>query len=305
MNKYKDRLSLEGEKILKRIFLRDKSEGGISLETVGPPGSGKTSLDLHLTTKSMELYPDEIFFYRDSTESPVQFNRIKNWQIYAEKGITLRFRDYDTNKYFNIPITVFEDFSDLYSKAKPNQLNVVYFIEEFTWIDFLNYLRRHMHNGSGWKTVIFEEYEDIAPQYAAGRWWRKNLLYSKNAKNIRKGLVNTLSNTQAKSDVSFFVRSKLMMRSYLHGSHVDNNSPIMQRAIDKLNIGEAMIEFGSTFGLIRFLPFYPKRIFEVEKIVPIKEEDEKKIDEQEERMQEMNYKIKQLEKLLKKFNLEV
>lgn len=303
MKQYKDRLSIEGEKILNRIFLRDKSEGGFSLETVGPSGSGKSSLDLHIVTKIMEMYPDEIVFYRDSCESPVQFNRVDDWEIFAEKGITLRFRDYDTNEYFKQPVTCFNSFEDLYNKAKPKQLNVVYFDEDLKWIDFLNFLRRHMHRGSGWKTVVMEEYEDIAPQYASGRWWKKNVFYSKNAKNIRKGLVNTLNNTQAKCDVSFFIRSKLMMRSYLQGAHVDNDSPIIQEAVNKLSVGECLIEFGSRFGLITFLPFYPRRIFEVERIVPVKDEKIKEKDEQEERIQELDYKIKQLEKILKKFDL--
>lgn len=300
---YNDRLSIEGDKILKRIFQRNKAEGGISLETVGPQGSGKTSLDLHIASKIMEKYPEEIIFYRDSVESPVQFNRIDNWKLYAQEGVTLNFRDYTSNSYFDLPVTSFIDFEHLYNIVKPNVINVIYFKNDYTWIDFLNYLRRHMHRGSGWKSVFLEEYEDIAPQYAGGKQWKKNLLYSKNAKNIRKGLVSTFANTQAKSDVSHFIRNKLMMRSYLRGAKVDDLSPINQHMVDKLKIGEVAIDFGNNFGKITFNPFPPtSRIFEVEKIVIVDEKEaEEEIKDQQIRI--LNKKIDRLEQILEKFDL--
>jgi len=299
----KDRVTREGEKIRNRIFNRNKAEGGVTIETVGVQGSGKTSLDLHLAEITRRKYPKELIFYRDSIESPVQFNRVDNWQIYAEEGATLKFRDYDTNKYFDLPVITFKDFNDLYRKAKFKTINVVYFKKEYTWIDFLNYLRRHMHRGSGWKTVILEEYEDIAPQYAGGKRWRKNLLYSKNAKNIRKGLVNTFANTQSKGDVSHFIRSKLMMRSYLRGSKVDDVSPIEQRFIDKLKIGEAAIDYGSNFGKITFNPYPPKDpIFEVEKIVVI-DEKEREEEIKDAKIRTLDKKISRLEEVLEKLNV--
>jgi len=302
--KYEDRLSFEGEKILKRIFKRDKAEGGVSVETVGPQGSGKTSFDLHIAMKIMKKYPDELIFYRDSIESPVQFNRIDNWRIYAEEGVTLKFRDYSTNRYFDLPVYTFKNFDELYDIAKPGLLNVVYFKKEYTWIDFLNYLRRHMHRGSGWKSVFLEEYEDISPQYAAGTGWTKNLIYSKNAKNIRKGLVSTFANTQSKGDVSHMVRSKLMIHSYLRGSTVDDNSPIDQRAIDKLDIGEAMIDYGSNFGKITFRAFPPRLpIFEVEKIVAIDKEEQDN-DLKDRKIRRLEKKLERLEKILEKLELD-
>ena len=294
------RLTIEGEKIVKRIFQRDKAEGGVSLETVGPQGSGKSSLDLHIASRIMDKFPGEILFYRDSIESPVQFNRVENYQIYVENGLKLKFRDYDTNSYFHMPVTMFNDFDELYEKALPCQLNVVYFIHEYTWIDFLNYLRRHMHHGSGWKSVFLEEYEDIAPQYAGGKWWKKNLLYSKNAKNIRKGLVSTFANTQSKADVSHFIRNKLMMRSYLRGAKVDQLSPIVQGAIDKLRMGEAMIDFGSSFGKITFKAFPPKKIFEVEKVIPYDLIAEEKKDDQDQHIKHLEKKIEKMEHLIKR-----
>lgn len=301
--RYEDRLSREGEKILKRVFKRDKNEGGVSVETVGPQGSGKTSFDLHVATKIMDKYPEEILFYRDSIESPVQFNRVENWKIYVEEGVTLKFRDYNTNKYFDLPVVVFKDFEELFNIAEPCMLNVVYFKKEYTWIDLLNYLRRHMHRGNGFKSVFLEEYEDIAPQYAGGKQWRKNLLYSKNAKNIRKGLVSTFANTQSKSDVSHFIRSKLMMRSYLRGSKVDDVSPIDQRLVNGLKMGETIIDFGSNFGKVIFDPFKPDdMIFEVEKIVDIdKEEEESEVKDR--KIHYLEKKMERMEKLLDSLDL--
>jgi len=292
-----DRMTIEGKKILQNvIFNRDKSEGGFSMETVGPQGSGKTSLDLHIIDKTIEKFRDELLFFRDSTESPVQFNRIDKWHIYGQEGMKLKFRDYDTNKYFNQPVTYFTSFDDIYENAEPGIANVIYFIREHTWIDFLNYLRRHMHRGSGWKTVFLEEYEDIAPQYAKSTGWKKNQLYSKNAKNIRKGLVNTLANTQNKSDVSYFIRTKLMIRSYLRGAKVDDISPIQQKAVDKLKMGEALIDYGTNFGKITFDPYRPKQIFEVEKVIEIEI-----VDEEEQAAEKYKNKIKKLERKLRDF----
>ena len=162
-----------------------------------------------------------------------------------------------------------------------------------------------MHRGSGWKTVFLEEYEDIAPQYARSIGWRKNQLYSKNAKNIRKGLVNTLANTQNKADVSYFIRNKLMIRSYLRGAKVDDISPIQQKAIDKLKMGEALLDYGTNFGKITFNPYLPKRIFEVEKVIEIDivDEEEQAAEKYKNKIEKLERKLRDFEEIMDKFDL--
>lgn len=259
----------EGNKILERIFSRDKNEGGVFLETIGPQGSGKTSFDFHLATKIQNMYPDELIFYRDCVDAPVQFNRVDKYVIFCQEPMQLNFRDYKKNENISIEYEFFKDYDDLYSKAQMGVFNIPFFIDEYSWIEFLNYLRRHFHRGNGWKTVILEEYEDIAPQYGGGIYWLKNREFANNVKHIRKGLVNCFVNTQKKGEVYSFVRGKLMMRSYLCGSKVDDISPLYQNLISNLKLGEAAIDYGENFGMINFKPFKPKdEIFEVSKLIP-------------------------------------
>lgn len=245
-----DRKWQEGKRILERIFQRDYDQGGVFVELTGISGSGKTSLSFNIADEIMNRYPDEPLFFRDSTQSPVQFVKLPNWRLFFEEGSGLEIIDKKNGEREpDVPIKTFSDFDELYDMAEGGMLNVVFFESPSKWIDFINYLRRIVE----WQTVILDEYEDVCPERASGEIWERNEWFSRNAKQVRKGLTNVIGNTQSKADVDWRVRQKIMIYGYLYGAKVDQESPIKQGVVSSQDIGCCWFDHGhSTYGQIEF-----------------------------------------------------
>ncbi len=245
-----------GKQIYERVMARDSALGGIVLETLGVQGSGKTSLLLSIAEQIMSTYPKELIFWRDSFYTQCQFNRVEKWQIYIEKGVEIEFRDIDLGKTVSLPVTFFDDFDELISLAKPQQLNVIYFENNIKYVDFIKYLRLH----PGFQSLFIDEYEDIAPLRCRGEQWKKNEEFSQEMKHIRRGLVNLFCDTQNSSDVDWRVRSKIMCHVYLYGSKVDHLSPVDQAGVNALDVGEILIDYGhALFGKGSFNAYPPRK----------------------------------------------
>ena len=261
--------------ILSRRKLRDESFGGYGSLTVGPPGCGKTSQLLFEAKKFMEWSPTEIVFWRDSNLSAAQFNRIgDNWKVFTEKDCTLRFRDLIRGGSINVEYTTFDNFDTLINRdtgkglVEPGKLNVIYFKDDYKWIDLL----KHLRGVIGWQSVFIDEIEDIIPLNPSKRKGDernirliKNIEFSSNAKEIRKGLVNLLCNTQSIDELDWRFKRKLNFIVYLRGARVGAGSRIKQIAIDKLSIGECFIDWETRmYGKSVFDSFPPRRpVYEV------------------------------------------
>lgn len=275
-------VDIQGEKILKRIYLRDPHEGGMDLEATGPKGCGKTSLVFDIAQHIMKYNPEELVFMRDRYESPVQFNRFNHWRIFAENGMTLRFRNILTNQRFNLPVTTFDNYQEVYEQAEPGTINVVYLKDEYNWIrtdGLIDFIRRHSHRSGNkhldqtistpvWKTVIFTEYEDVCPINESKPIWSYCKEFTAIMKETRKGLTSSFFDTQNSWDCDHRVRGKITMKAYLKGSKVDHISPIEQGAVNNLKEyngqRQAYVSHAQQFGMIRFNAFKPKDLlFEV------------------------------------------
>ena len=243
--------------------------------TIGPPGSGKTSHILYEASNIIEWYPKETLFWRESYKSASQFNRInKKWQIFTEEGTELRFRNLITGEKLDIEYSYFSDFNDLINKntgvglAKPHQLNVIFFQDDYKWIDLMDHLRSTV----GWQSVFIDEIEDIIPlnpgkQDGEERNIRneKNIQFSNKAKSMRKGLVHIFCDTQNISDLDWRFIGKMNFICYLRGARAFSNSRIKQVALDSLNTGDIWIEWENRiYGKSKFPAFPPKeQVFEV------------------------------------------
>jgi len=272
-------LKSKSKEVLARRKLRNKAIGGFSSVVVGPPGSGKTSMCLHEACKFMEWYPDEIIFWRDSPDSVSQYNRIgNNYQILVENGLNIRFHNLDKGGDINIPFKTFNKIEDILDQdsscglAKPNILNVIYFKQDYSWIDLICYLRHCV----GWQSIFVDEIEDIiplnpSPRPGENRNYRmeKNLQFSNDAKHVRKGLVNLICNTQSYSEVDWRFRKKLNFMCYLRGAKVDSDSRVSQDVVDNLNLGECLVDQEHRiFGKLHF-PGYPPRYPLFESVIKV------------------------------------
>jgi len=237
------------------IMNRNKSQGGCADEVLGPQGTGKTSLMLGYACRIMEEHPDEIIIWKDSYQSPCMFNRLNDWEIFVESGVDIEFRDIGKNEIIELPTVFFDDYNDLLSKLKQQQLNVIYVKDEVIgYIRLINFLRRQ----AGWQSIFIDEYEDIAPINESGINYKLIDALGKNLKNIRKGLVSLFCNTQDKGSIDWRVRPKFMCNTYLGGSVVDSSSEVYQQAVNGLSIGQDFISWFGKFGKINFEAFEPK-----------------------------------------------
>lgn len=237
------------------IMSRNTATGGCSNEILGPQGTGKTSLMLNYVCRVMKENPDEIIVWRDSYQSPCQFNRLKNWEIFAEEGTDLQFKDININETVDLNITTFKTFDELITKMKPYQLNVVYVCDQV-----IGYIRliNHLKGIKGWQSIFIDEYEDIAPLNCSGSKYRLIGALGSEMKNIRKGLVSLFCNTQAKSQIDWRVRDTFMVETYLSGARKDKGSSVYQNAINSLEKGTAWVSWEGKFGRINYPAFPPK-----------------------------------------------
>lgn len=250
--------TVNGAKITKRILERNPDNGAVAVEITGLQGSGKTSLELWFADTILKKYPEEMVLWRDSLNSPLQFTKIGygKYKILIEAGSQLKFAYAETLQPANVPFTTFTDMEDLYSKCKKGKINAVYFKDEYSWIDFIKYLRIQ----PGWQSVFLDEYEDVCPQRCRGEQWHRNEWFGNNIKLVRKQLVSVFGNTQSNMDVDVRVRNKMMIWIYLFGARVDNMSPIFQKTVSSLKIGEAWLDWGhSIYGEVKFPAYYPQK----------------------------------------------
>ena len=239
------------------IMKRQTEQGGCADEILGPQGTGKTSLMLGYACRIMEKNPNEIIIWKDSYQSPCMFNRLNQWEIFAEEGVDLEFRDISNDKTLDMDVTFFRDFHQLEKQVSPQQLNVVYVKDEIIgYIKLINFFRRR----GGWQSIFIDEYEDIAPINESGINYKIIGALGKNIKNIRKGLVSLFCNTQDKGSIDWRVRPKFMCNTYLPGAVVDSSTEVYQNAVNSLEVGQAYISWYGKFGKIRFPGFVPKRL---------------------------------------------
>ena len=236
------------------IMSRLLSTGGCTTEILGPQGTGKTSLMLSYATRIMQEYPDEIIIWKDSYQAQCQFNRLENWSIFAQEGVSLVFRDIHKDEVYDVPVTVFKDFKHLSNLVSPQQLNVVYVNDDtIDFIKLINFFRRY----KGWQSIFIDEYRDIAPLNAPGIQNQLIGALGSEISAIRKGLVSLFVNTQSKSQIDWRVRDAWMVNIYLAGAKKDKYSSVYQQAINSLEKGSAWVSWEGKFGRISFPPFEP------------------------------------------------
>lgn len=271
-----------GQELVEMLRNRDVNPGGHGIEILGGQGSGKTSLMLNFVEDFSRF--GELMFWRESVGTPLQFVKYPRWEIFVERGTGFRIIDQNNDgQEFDYPVEYFDEipeviyhkkklednpdlqernrqkkqrqdeiFEDIFERAEPGHLNVIFFKRKWTWIDFLRFCKMR----PSWQDIFIDEYEDIFPSYNKGEDWYRVEWAQENFKHIRKGLVNVFLNTQNSSGVDYRIRNKMTMRVYLPGSVPESDSPVKKYAVSNLNVGQGFIAWmKSKFGKIRFKPF--------------------------------------------------
>lgn len=264
------------KQILAEKTKRDIEKGGISSIVISPPGEGKTNQLIHDAKQIFKQCPTEIVFWRDNPKSVAQYNKKGiPWEIFVRDDCDVSFRNLTDGGNINIPYTKFNDFNDLIDKdtghglVKPQQLNVIYFPDEYIWIDLIEHIRHTIK----WQSIFIDEIEDLIPLNPPKRpgeerniRYEKNLFFAENFKELRKGWVNFFANTQDLADIESRVRRKLNYIIYLRGARVEDRSNVVQAAVSNIRKGWGFIEYEhGRFGRIKF-GYYPNLVpyFEVD-----------------------------------------
>ena len=264
-----NKLEIITKRLLAQIMERDLEKGGISSVCVSPPGEGKTNNLIHFANNILHYHPKEIVFWRDNPKSVVQYNkRGVKWEIFIKEDVKFCFRNLSEGGLIKIPYKTFSNFDDIINQdtgkglAKPGQLNVIYFKNEYSWIDFTEHLRHTI----GWQSVFVDELEDLIPLNPPKREgekknirYNKNLEFASNFKEYRKHWVNFFGNTQDLADIESRVRRKLNYIIYLNGAMVEDRSIVAQPYVNSLRKGWSIVEYEhGKFGRAKF-GYYPNK----------------------------------------------
>lgn len=253
------RADIEGEKIWNFIFQRDLNYGGMLVGIFGMMGSGKTSLLHRITRRIINENPDELVFWREPLNLPLQVrNNGCKFQLLCEKRHPVGVKILKASGLVStddIQVRLFSGFKDLLKKAETQMINVVYLNDLSRWIKLIDRLKLV----KDWKTVIFDEMEDVTPMRVSGKAWSYNEHFANSLKEIRKSYISVIYNTQNQMDLDYRISSKTMMHCYLYGARKDEHSPLFKGTLQNLELGSAWLDLArARFGLIRFNPVLPK-----------------------------------------------
>jgi hypothetical protein len=254
------RVDIEGQDLWGKIFSRDLNFGGMLVGIFGMMGSGKTSLLHHITRRIMKENPDELIFWREPMNNPLQvINSGCDFQVFCEKNHPVCAQQLSGNqlRYIDtIKIRKFSGFYNLLKMADKDKINVVYLNDHTRWLKLIERLKIY----PGFKTLIMDEMEDIVPMRVSGKSWQMNERFANSLKEIRKCNINLVYNTQNQFDLDYRISSKTMMHIYCYGARKDEHSPVFKGALQNLSLGSAWIDLArARFGMIRFPPVKPKQ----------------------------------------------
>lgn len=220
----------EGKRIYDVILSRDPDVGATVVLVSAGMGGVKTSCCLDYAEKVMQWYPSEKVFWRESLKSPVQFTKILDfgYTIYVEEGYELVFKNIRTNKFEKPDIVYFKGFDELLSLSRCQTLNVVFFKDNNTWVDFIEYL----NNKDGWYSIVFDEIEDIFPSGTSGDGWHIMQRGADVIKHCRRGLVTIMGNCHKGHTIDYRIYDKVMIHLYGFGAKPDGHSRIRRSCLD-------------------------------------------------------------------------
>ena len=218
-----------------KLFIFNPDVGGVTVIILGASGAGKTHLLLHIARR--KLYEaQEICVWRG-------MHSAQAWQYFKDICIHV-FRDRK--------VPVCDERFRKWPKLKRGVLNVIYAPSAW-WRKYLFKLSRRPPLEP--MSVFIDEFEAIAPSYAAEETWHVLEKLSDAIREMRKAWVNLYCATQQWIDIDYRILSKFMFRVYLPGARRMRRSPVRQAYINKLSVGQGIAEeYGALFKHFEFPP---------------------------------------------------
>jgi hypothetical protein len=249
-----------GEQILKRVLSRNKDYGGILVEITGAQGTSKTSTLLSFMKTTIREHPNEKIFFREQMDAPLQIFKLGQGQykFFIKRDSNIVFRNRDKHlQIIDMNPGEFSTYKELYDKAIPGKVNVVFFDSNAEWMSFITYLR----SAGEWVNIFVDEMADICPAVNRGAMFKQILDFSGVMGAVRRCMMNVFYNTQTAQDIDWKVRKKVMLKILLPGAIADKDTRVTQKAIDNLirdpvHGNEAYLDAGGEFGKVRFTDIF-------------------------------------------------
>lgn len=272
----KSKPEIEGKRLLyHRLLKHDFNQGQPSSIITGQPGSCKTAVSLSICEYLEKNHPTDRIFWRSALNSPLQFVKLSNWHIFIEKHSGIRFFDRrngvditDGLKAKKI-LTVFNDFDELYHKARPGVCNGVFFKDlhldgikkdqgTIQWFRFTRYLL----NKFDWCHIFFDEYQEMVKSGQGERMYFEIDHHADDVSSARKTHLGIHSNCHQTSELDWRILPSFMMMMQLYGSRIYKHNLVNKQALAKIpepnkyDGAYAWISEGNHYGIINFSKIY-------------------------------------------------
>lgn len=241
------------------LLERDIDFGGTNTLVLGRLGSGKTSLLVHIFKRLLELQeedgrPEEFLWWRGQKSCQwAKLNGLIDKEIFAPEGMDIKFLTEDGEK--DIDIARYKNYEDLLEKRKLGQVNVVYFGD---FGSIINFIERVQERSFEWHSFAVDEADNIAPWPASGDVHDRAMKATDIVKETRKNKTSFYANTQGWGNLHWALKYKFMSKIFLVGSPNPKDSPVWKSAIRGLRLGEGWLSSGGQFQKISF-PAYPTK----------------------------------------------
>lgn len=284
---------LEAMNLFDDIFEHDPDKGAKTTLALGIPGSGKTTIDLHICENYLKNHSNDLLFWRSAFSAPLQFLKLSKWHIYIQEGSGVRIhnrttRRDDTHVFENNRwITYFPDIPTLIqmTKEKRGVVNAVFFRDlhlkgvqsgadqgTLMWFKLLRYLMED----DEWNAVFLDEAQEMAAVGSAEQMWYEIREHSKDLSNARKCLTAIHANCHQTGEIDYRVVANYQMLIQCYGSRLFQHSPVNKMALQNIPKPNprkglvAWISCGNRFGkfIIRKVYTVPTGMSYIAKLDP-------------------------------------
>ena len=264
------RMDEMGKNLWTEAFVRDPQFGNFTVALLGKMGSGKSSLMLWATKRILETYPNELCLWREPYNCILQTANLIPYgvplNLCAEKKLNMKVFESiedETMEQTLIPqhdiiVHEFESQDDLLSLLKKKHINLVYYSKRSLWFELLS----KMKENRAWQTFFWDEISRMVPDpnvLSSKDAWHNSASFCTSVEQLRKNRIGLWLSTHSLKEIDYRLKQKIMISIHLRGSSKPQDSPIYQEVFHTIQKGQALIEYCSEFGKLRFQPLFPAK----------------------------------------------